>query len=292
MSQQDRRSPLPRHRRSVPAVDVAAGDRFMRRDGRPSAAVAAVKVVKDSFGTDAYVRATLTDKTEVTIAIASSIRVYTERVAGPGLDELIALPVQADSPEASLAAAARAHPDDGELVQTALRLVPGINLRAGAHLSDLADAADRLVLRHADGSAASGLIAALTSLDYDGNEGRWRPVRHGLALAAWLAERDGHPVEAQALAARLRAGEEEALAELNGPAAAIRRREVTEPHLHEKEIQRARETGNLDAERSLRHARWRMLLALLAHGEGPFDDDELRRRIDAEVAALGDTNET
>lgn len=277
----------PRHRRSVPAREIAAGDRFMRRTGTPSAPVRRVRTVRDSFGTEAYVEATLVDNTTVTIAIASSIRVYTERSVGPGLNELLALPVEQNSPEAALIAAAQAYPEDGELLDAALRLGGGVNPRAGAHLADLAWAADRLAVEHHDAAAARPLLAALTVLEFDGNEGRWRSVRHALALSAWLAVRDGVPEAAAELGARIMQGEEAALAEMRGPTAVIRRHELKHPVFPEREIQRARDTGAVRDERRLRLARLDLLLTQRATGAGGLDEAELERLIDAEFTALG-----
>ena len=277
----------PRHRRSVPAREVAAGDRFMRRSGLPSAPVKSVRVVKDSFGTETYVQARLQDGTEVIIAIASSIRIYTERAAGPGFAQLLALAVEPDSPEAALVAAAQDHPDDAELLDLALRLAPGINTRAGAHLADLSWAADRLAVEHADTLGAMPLLAALTALDFDGNEGRWRPVRHALALSAWLARSEAHDDAADALGARVLAGERAAMSELPGPAQAIRRRELSHPVLSERDIQRARDLGARADERVLRLARLDVLLMQLAHGQAGMDRTELSRMITEEFKALG-----
>ncbi|RKW69895.1 DUF6707 family protein [Galactobacter caseinivorans] len=277
----------PRHRRSVSARQISAGDRFMRRNGKPSVAVKSVRVVRDSFGTDAYVEAQLMDGVRVTIAIASSIRVYTERAAGPGFSDLIALPTEAGTAEAALVAAVQAYPEDGELLDTALRLAPGINPRAGAHLVDLAWAADRLVVEHGDTEAGMPLLAALTVLSFDGNEGRWRAVRHGLALSAWLARQQGVMDAAAELGARIRRGEEEALEDMRGPVAAIRRRELSNPVFPEREIQKARDTGAIQDERQLRLTRLDLLLAQLATGWAGLNEAELTRLISAELAALG-----
>lgn len=259
----------------------------MRRNGKPSVAVKSVRTVRDSFGTDAYVEALLVDGTRVTIAIASSIRVYTERAAGPGFADLIALPTEAGSAEAALVAAVQAYPEDGELLDTALRLAAGINPRAGAHLADLAWAADRLVVEHGDIPAGMPLLAALTVLSFDGNEGRWRAVRHGLALSAWLARQQGVNDAAAELGARIRRGEEEALEEMRGPSAVIRRRELSHPVFPEREIQKARDTGAIQEERQLRLTRLDLLLAQLATGWAGLDQTELTRLITAELAALG-----
>ncbi|RII42082.1 DUF6707 family protein [Galactobacter valiniphilus] len=277
----------PRHRRSVPARDIAPGDRFMRRSGLPSPPVKSARVVRDSFGTDAYVSVRLADGTEVIVAIASSIRVYTERTPGRGLEDLIAVQAEAGSAEEALIAASTARPDDEALMDVALKLGPGINPRAGAHLADLAWAADRLAVEHGDPAAATPLLAFLTSLDFDGNEGRWRPIRHALALAAWLARRQGHDDAAVALGARLAAGEEAAIAELRGPAQAIRRREITDPVMPDREIQRARDTGARADERELRLLRLDLLLTQLAHGRSGVGPAELGRAVAAEFVALG-----
>lgn len=277
-------------RRQVEAKAVGPGDRFMRRNGMPSEPVRAVKVVRDSFGTEAYVQATLTDRTVVTIAIGSSVRVFTERPAAPGFGDLASLPVTPGSPEEALVTAARAYPEDTALTATALRLGPRINPRAGAHLDDLVDAAERLVVIHQDRAAAAPLLAVLTDLGFDGNEGRWRATRAALALAAWLATADGDSERAEDLGARLRVGEDLAIAELRGPTAAIRRRELADPSLPERDVQRAREDNATDSELRLRRIKLDILLSQAAAGWAGWDRDELASKIEAEIAAIRELN--
>lgn len=258
----------------------------MRRSGMPSEPVRSVRVVRDSFGTEAYVEATLTDRSTVTIAIGSSVRVYTERPAGPGFDDLASLAVQPDSPEGALVGAARAYPEDRELTATALRLGPRINPRAGAHLDDLVAAAERLVVMHDDAAAAAPLLAVMTDLGFDGNEGRWRATRAALALASWLARTAEDTERAEDLGARLRVGEDLAVAELRGPTADIRRRELASPTLPDRDIQRAHEGGVVQKERRLRQVRLDILLSQLAAGWAGWDAEELAGLVATEIEAL------
>ncbi|MDZ3744477.1 DUF6707 family protein [Pseudoglutamicibacter cumminsii] len=85
---------FPRYRQAIPARDITKGDRFMRRSGMPSQPVRSATIVKDSFGTDAYVDVVLEDGTHATVAINSTIRVFTERDLGPGIDELSRFPLR------------------------------------------------------------------------------------------------------------------------------------------------------------------------------------------------------
>jgi hypothetical protein len=276
----------PRSRRQAKAREIAAGDRFMQRDGLPSAAVVSTTVVRDSFGTDMCVEAVLDDRTRVRIAIGSSVRVYTDRTPPPGLKDLLTMNVPETGPEAALLAAAEAHRDDEELVRIGLNLVPGINVRAGAHLTDLATAVDRLVVVHDDREAARPLLHHLIDRGFDGNENRWWPVRHGLALASWLALLDGDAATSSSYGAALRAGEEAGLKEMRGPAVRIRWHEMTRPASSDREIQRASELGRHRDEERLRWARLDQSLTQLATGWAGWDEAEVIATIDSDVEAL------
>lgn len=258
----------------------------MQRNGLPSAAVVSTRVVRDSFGTDSHVLATLEDRTQVSIAIGSSVRVYTDRTPPPGLKDLMTMTVPDEGPEAALLAAAEAHPLDERLVRIGLSLVPGVNGRAGAHLAGLAEAADRLVVVHDDAAAARPLLAFLCARGHDGNEGRWRAVRHGLALASWVAVRDGDASTSARYGEALVAGEEAALADLRGPAARIRVHENTHPIPPDRDIQRARELGQFAEETRLRWVRLDLWLTQLATGWAGWHEGELLAAIEADVAAL------
>ncbi|MGO1319592.1 MAG: DUF6707 family protein [Galactobacter sp.] len=276
----------PRSRRQAKAREIAAGDRFMRRDGLPSAAVVSTRVVTDSFGTDMCVEAVLEDRTRVRIAVGSTVRVYTDRTPPPGLKDLLTMTVPETGPEAALLAATESHREDEELVRIALNLVPGINVRAGAHLTDLATAVDRLVVVHSDTEAARPLLAHLTDRGFDGNENRWWPVRHGLALASWLAIVHDDTAAAAAYGTALRAGEDEVLTEMRGPAAKIRRHEMTRPASFDREIQRASELGRHADEARLRWARLDQSLTQLATGWAGWEQDEVLATIASDVEVL------
>ncbi|MGO3152328.1 MAG: DUF6707 family protein [Galactobacter sp.] len=278
----------PRSRRQAKAREIAAGDRFMRRDGLPSSAVVSTRVLRDSFGSDMCVEAVLEDRTQVRIAIGSTVRVYTDRTPPPGLKDLLTMTVPETGPEAALLSATEAHREDAELVRIALNLVPGINVRAGAHLADLATAVDRLIVVHADLEAARPLLTHLTDRGFDGNENRWWPVRHGLALAAWLAVADDDSAAAAAFGTALRSGEDEVLAEMRGPAARIRRHEMTRPASFDREIQRASELGRHDDEARLRWARLDQSLTQLATGWAGWNQSELLATIALDVEVLRD----
>jgi hypothetical protein len=258
----------------------------MQRDGLPSAAVVSTRVLRDSFGTDMCVEATLEDRTRVRIAIASAVRVYTDRTPPPGLKDLLTMTIPEGGPEAALLTATEAHRDDEQLVRIALNLVPGINVRAGAHLTDLATAVDRLVVVHDDVEAARPLLAHLIDRGFDGNENRWWPVRHGLAMAAWLAVMHDDASAAVEYGAALRAGEDEALLQMRGPAVRIREYEMRRPQSPDREIQRASELGRDHDEARLRWSRLDQSLTQLATGWAGWDQAETLATIASDVEQL------
>ncbi|MBG6085152.1 DUF6707 family protein [Zhihengliuella flava] len=275
--------------RTVRAEQVSVGDRFITRHGTPSAEVRSLRILPDSFGTPALVEATLASGHKATIACGSSIRVHTTAPA-PLLsyEDLQALPVEPESPEAVLLSIAEGYPEEPAVLEPTARLARGVNLKAGAHLEALYDLAHRLVVDLDDRAGAWRLLDILTALEFDGNFGRWKSVESALALAAFLAY-DGGDYDAadrygQLVRQRDHVESDPLQAKLT---AELRQRELDQPNLFDREVHRAVAGRDADAERQWRTQRLGTLLYLLAHGgSNTLDAAELRRRIHHELNAL------
>lgn len=256
---------FPRYRQAIPARDITKGDRFMRRSGMPSQPVRSATIVKDSFGTDAYVDVVLEDGTHATVAINSTIRVFTERDLGPGIDELLAVPVEDGTAEAALVEAAATYRKDHQMLTAALRVAPGINTRAGSHLDTLAWAAYQLAIVYENTDLTWPVLNVLSQQTFADNTTRWVPARQGLALASWLARQAGDHDAAAGYAEQLKEGEEALIATLPGSAREIHRRQLEHASLYDREIQRARDTLNADLELDLRWNRLKSLMVTTAY---------------------------
>lgn len=256
---------FPRHRQAIPARNITKGDRFMHRSGLPSEPVQSARVVKDSFGTDAYVDVVLEDGSHATVAINSTIRVFTERNLGPGIDELLAVPVEEGSAEAALVEAAKAHRKDAQLLSAALRVAPGINTRAGSHLDSLVWAAFQLAVVYEDTEFVWPILNVLTQQSFEDNATRWLPTRYGLALACWLARQAADHDAATGYAQQLKGGEEALIATLPGTAREIHRRQLEHASLYDREIQRARDSLNAPLELEFRWSRLKSLMVTTAY---------------------------
>lgn len=276
------------HLRSVRAAEVAPGDRFLTRQGDPSAPVTAVRTTRDDFGTPALVIATLQDGREVRIAYASSIRVRTTRPAA-ALDPATAFaPVQEGSPEATVVALAKRHPQDQHALGLAAKLSRGINLRSGSQLEDIDTLARYLFTELDDADSALEATKLLTELPYDGAMGRWKSIESSLALAANIHFHRGEDERGEALGERLREPDEDEPDPLRRKVAGeVRQRQLDEPNLYDREIERAQAADDDRAERSWRSARLSTLFFLRARGGSrTLTDAELDRRINLEVTAL------
>ncbi|MBB4736487.1 DUF6707 family protein [Micrococcus cohnii] len=274
--------------RHVKAQDVHPGDRFLTRRGQTAPAVAAVRTVRDDFGTPALVIATLEGGREVKIAHGSVIRVRTDRAEAAPTPETTFSPTDAGSPESRVVAVGQRHLDDVELTATAARLSHGLNLRSGAHLEDVLGMAERMYLLHEDTDGALEALGLLTNLPWDGAVGRWKSVQAALGLAAQILREDDDHITAANLGRRLHEADE--LPSEPGRAARVlevRQRQLNEPQLYDREISKALQADDTAAELRWRRARWTTLLYLRARGGSEtFTDTDLESRIAREVETI------
>ncbi|MGJ9404342.1 DUF6707 family protein [Arthrobacter sp. KK5.5] len=277
------------HIRSVRAEKVAPGNRFITRTGAPSLPVTGLRTVQDSFGTPAYIEATLESGQTVTIACGSTLRVHTtEPPPEATLDELTVIPVEEGSPESVLISIAREYPWDQRVLAPVARLSRGFNAKAGAQLEDVRDLAHLLLVELDDRTNAWRALGILTELPFDGNFGRWKSIQGALAMAAFLAEDDGDAASARNYAEALRATdhfEEDPLK--SKLTAEVRQRQMDSPNLFDREIHRAAAATDTAAEHEWRTQRLDALFHLRAHGGSrTLDADELGRMIRHELDVL------
>lgn len=207
---------------------------------------------------------------------------------GPGAEEMALIPAPAGTPESVVLAAAANHKGKNGVQVLADRLAKGINTKSGSCLRDLSDLAFNLcvVLRDPDGALA--VADLLNVLPFDGNLDRWASIERALALSSFICRESGQTERAAVYEKLLRAPESQEedpfKARIN---ARVRQRALNEPNLYDKEIFRAIDNGNQEAEREWRFLRLEALLFLRAHGGSEtIDEDELGRRIGNELEAV------
>lgn len=208
--------------------------------------------------------------------------------AGPSEEELELIPEPSGTPESVVAAAAAAHPDALGVMLLSDRLAKGINTKSGSCLKDLSDLAHELfvILKDADGALA--VADLLNVLPFDGNPGRWTSVEAALALSSYICRQTGKEDRAEVYEKLLRAPDametDPFKARIN---AKIRQRSLNEPNLYDKEIFRAIDNSNPDAEREWRLLRLEALMFLRAHGGSEtIGLKELERRIGNELESV------
>ncbi|QCO96951.1 hypothetical protein FCN77_03440 [Arthrobacter sp. 24S4-2] len=209
-------------------------------------------------------------------------------VTGPSEEELALIPAPAGTPESVVGAAAAAHPDALGVMLLSDRLAKGINTKSGSCLKDLSDLANELfvVLKDADGALA--VADLLNVLPFDGNPGRWTSVEAALALSSYICRQTGQQDRAEVYEKLLRAPDametDPFKARIN---AKVRQRSLNEPNLYDKEIFRAIDNSNPDAEREWRLLRLEALMFLRAHGGSEtIGLKELDRRIGNELESV------
>ncbi len=208
--------------------------------------------------------------------------------AGPSEEELALIPAPAGTPESVVKAAAAAHHDALGVMLLSDRLAKGINTKSGSCLKDLSDLANELfvILKDADGALA--VADLLNVLPFDGNPGRWTSVEAALALSSYICRQTGQEDRAAVYEKLLRAPD----AMENDPFKArinakVRQRSLNEPNLYDKEIFRAIDNSNPDAEREWRLLRLEALMFLRAHGGSEtIGLKELDRRIGNELESV------
>ncbi|MDR6506199.1 DUF6707 family protein [Arthrobacter oryzae] len=208
--------------------------------------------------------------------------------AGPSDEELALIPAPLGTPESVVATAAAAHPDALGVMLLSDRLAKGINTKSGSCLKDLSDLAHELfvILKDADGALA--VADLLNVLPFDGNPGRWTSVEAALALSSYICRQTGQEDRAEVYEKLLRAPDametDPFKSRIN---AKVRQRSLNEPNLYDKEIFRAIDNSNPDAEREWRLLRLEALMFLRAHGGSEtIGLKELERRIGNELESV------
>lgn len=275
--------------RHLKSQDVQPGDSFLTRRGEPVPPVASTRVMRDDFGTPALVIATLEGGREVKIAHGSVIRVRTDRPEERrAVPDTTFSPVDAGSPEERIVAVGKRHLEDTELTATAARLSHGLNLRSGSQLEDLFGMAERLYLLHEDVEGTLAALGLLTNLPWDGAVGRWKSIQAGLALASQILRDEGEHIVAANLGKRLHEADE--VPSEPGRAARVlevRQRQLNEPQLYDREISRALQARDAEAEYRWRRARFAQLLYLRGRGGSEtLTDADLDSRIARELGTL------
>ncbi|MBT2515291.1 DUF6707 family protein [Arthrobacter sp. ISL-30] len=207
---------------------------------------------------------------------------------GPTPEELALIPEPNGTPERVVAAAAEEHPGRNGVLLLSERLAKGINTKSGSCLRDLSDLANELFVVLKDWQNALAVADLLNVLPFDGNPGRWTSIERALALSAYIARENGMPERAEVYEKLLKApesGESDPFkARMN---AKVRQRALNEPNLYDKEIFRAMDNSNHEAEREWRLLRLDALLFLRAHGGSEtIAPGELERRIGNELDAI------
>lgn len=206
----------------------------------------------------------------------------------PSAEELALIPEPIGTPESVVANAAAAHPGRMGVSLLSERLTKGINTKSGSCLRDLSDLAYELYVVLKDPLNALRVADLLNVLPFDGNPGRWSSIERSLSLSAHIAREEGRPELAAVYEKLLRApetGETDPFkARMN---ARVRQRALNEPNLYDKEIFRAMDNSNHEAEREWRLLRLDALLFLRAHGGSEtIAEGELERRIGNELDAI------
>ncbi|MET4095486.1 DUF6707 family protein [Arthrobacter sp. UYCu712] len=207
---------------------------------------------------------------------------------GPSEEELALIPALKGTPESVVEAVAAAYPDAAGVQLLTERLTKGINTKSGSCLKDLSDLAHELFILRKDAENALAIADLLNVLPFDGNPGRWASVEAALALSSYICRQLGQAERAAVYEKFLRAPdamEPDAFkARMN---AKVRQRSLNEPNLYDKEIFRAIDNSNPDAEREWRLLRLEALLFLRAHGGSEtVGGPELERRIGNELESV------
>ncbi|MFC8039564.1 DUF6707 family protein [Paenarthrobacter sp. NPDC057355] len=207
---------------------------------------------------------------------------------GPSAEELALIPEPDGTPEAVVRAAAANHKGKNGVQVLADRLAKGINTKSGSCLRDLSNLAFDLCIVLRDPDNALAVADLLNVLPFDGNLDRWASIERALALSSFICREAGQTERAAVYEKLLRAPESQEedpfKARIN---ARVRQRSLNEPNLYDKEIFRAIDNGNHEAERDWRFLRLEALLFLRAHGgSNTISEEELARRIGNELESV------
>ena len=207
---------------------------------------------------------------------------------GPSAEEMALIPEPDGTPEAVVRAAAANHKGKNGVQVLAERLAKGINTKSGSCLRDLSDLAFDLCIVLRDPDHALAVADLLNVLPFDGNLDRWASIERALALSSFICREAGQAERAAVYEKLLRAPESQEedpfKARIN---ARVRQRSLNEPNLYDKEIFRAIDHGNHEAEREWRFLRLEALMFLRAHGGSKtIGEEELARRIGNELESV------
>ncbi|MFZ3453903.1 DUF6707 family protein [Arthrobacter sp. 7Tela_A1] len=256
------------------------------------APLASVRVEEDDLGTPALVVAELEDGESLRIAYGSAVRVAAPAPEKHASEAIRSIPSDEETYAAVLAAAEAAHPEDRAVKELVTRLARGLNVKAGSNLQDVRDLAHTLYVDLGDAENALAVCGLITGLGFDGNYGRWNWIQGALALAAQITHEAGDSDASAAFAQAVRAGDHAESDPLKAKLSAeLLQRQLNEPNLYDREVQRAAESGDEHSERDWRILRLNTLLYLRAHGGSQaYTDAELQRRIRTELSAIRGLN--
>ncbi|MBD7996296.1 hypothetical protein H9639_13410 [Arthrobacter sp. Sa2CUA1] len=251
-----------------------------------------LRIEEDDFGTPALVIADLEDGGTVRIAYGSAVRVAAPAPEQNASEAVRSVPTDEETYAAVLAAAQAAHPDDRTVKELITRLRRGLNVKAGSNLQDVRDLAYTLYVDLGDARNALAVCGLITGLGFDGNYGRWNWIQGALSLAAHITHETGDLDASNAYAQAVRAGDHAESDPLKAKLSAeLLQRQLNEPNLYDREVQRAAEASDEQAERDWRVLRLNTLLYLRAHGGSEaYSDAELQRRIRNELSAIRGLN--
>ncbi|MBD8044851.1 hypothetical protein H9638_13650 [Arthrobacter sp. Sa2BUA2] len=251
-----------------------------------------VRIEEDDFGTPALVLVELEDGGTLRIAFGSAVRVAAPAPEQNASEAVRSVPTDEETYAAVLAAAQAAHPDDRTVKELITRLSRGLNVKAGSNLQDVRDLAHTLYVDLGDADNALAVCGLITGLGFDGNYGRWNWIQGALSLAAHITHDAGDLEASGAYAQAVRAGDHAESDPLKAKLSAeLLQRQLNEPNLYDREVQRAAEAGDEQSERDWRVLRLNTLLYLRAHGGSEaYSDAELQRRIRNELSAIRGLN--
>lgn len=256
------------------------------------APVAAIRIEEDDLGNPALVIADLEDGEVLRIAYGSAVRVAAPAPEKNAAEAVRSIPTEEETYAAVLATAEAAHPEDRAVKELVTRLSRGLNVKAGSNLQDVRDLAHTLYVDLGDAENALAVCSLITGLGFDGNYGRWNWIQGALALAAQITHESGDLEASAAFAQAVRAGDNAESDPLKAKLSAeLLQRQLNEPNLYDREVQRAAEAGDEHSERDWRILRLNTLLYLRAHGGSQsYSDAELQRRIRTELSAVRGLN--
>ena len=273
-------------------AELLAPGQILVHEGTLLAPVKESSVEKDDFGAPALVIVVLEDATTLRLAHGSSVRVQAPAPSGAPADAVRTVPADEENYAAVVAAAAAAHPGKDRVLEFTTRLRRGLNVKSGSNLQDVRDLAHTLYVDLDDPANALQVCNIITGLPFDGNFGRWNWIQSSLSLAAHITYEAGDAEAAAAYAQAVRAGDAAESDPLKAKLAAeLLQRQLNEPNLYDREINRATEAGDEHSEREWRVLRLDALLYLRAHGGSQtLSELELDRRIRNELIAVRGMN--